>query len=156
MNRLQVLIADLEELISQQGLRNESVSNGSVGWHIEHCLLTFDKIIYALKTSDPAKYKWSFNLKRMLVSVINKIPRGRANAPGVVQPAEYFDEATLRAHIAKTKHYIITLHHLQPRHYFEHPYFGKLKLKSAIKFMALHTRHHIHIIRDIIKAGTAH
>jgi hypothetical protein len=35
-------------------------------------------------------------------------------------------------------------------HFFEHPYFGKLKLKETIRFLEIHTQHHLDIIRDII------
>jgi len=35
--------------------------------------------------------------------------------------------------------------------YFEHPFFGKLKLKQTINFLEIHTMHHLDIIEDIKK-----
>jgi hypothetical protein len=35
-------------------------------------------------------------------------------------------------------------------HFFEHPYFGKLKLKETIRFLEIHTTHHLSIIEDIV------
>jgi hypothetical protein len=40
---------------------------------------------------------------------------------------------------------------LHPNNYFKHPLFGNLNIKSTIKMLVLHTRHHIGIINDIMK-----
>ena len=76
MNRLNNLIAGLENYVTKQDLINTTISKSAVGWHIEHSLLTIEQIIGAIKRSDPALYKWKFNFKRALVLTINKIPRG--------------------------------------------------------------------------------
>jgi len=68
-----------------------------------------------------------------------------------VQPQPNFNAETLKIHIAATKEKIKTLESLQRNHYFIHPFFGKLNLKPAIIFLRIHTKHHIHIINDILK-----
>ena len=84
MNDLSNLLTELESYISEYDKINKAVSMSSVGWHIEHSLLTLIVIIRALEDSKTQNYKWKFNLARTIVYAINKIPRGRAKAPKVV------------------------------------------------------------------------
>ena len=150
MKSTEEMITELESLINDHGIKNSSVSNGSVGWHIAHSLLTINTIIGALKHSDPDQYKWSFNFPRLLVYTINKIPRGKAKAPSAVRPPEEIDEALLHKQIARAKEKLSELDNLHSNHYFDHPFFGKVNLRPARKFIRLHTKHHLDIIRDIV------
>jgi hypothetical protein len=150
MRSTEDLVSELEAHIDKFELKNSRISNGSVGWHIAHSLLTINTIIGALKHSDPAQYKWSFNFPRLIVYTINKIPRGRAKAPSVVQPPEEIDAALLRKQVMYAKEKLAQLNNLGPNHYFHHPYFGKVNLRPAGKFIRLHTKHHVDIIRDIL------
>jgi hypothetical protein len=151
MNKLNNLLNEIEITITHQELLTESVSAASAGWHIEHSLLTINAIADQLKKSNPGNYRWKFNFTRILVFTLNKIPRGRAKAPGVVVPKNNFNQETLQLHLARTKQNIASLKQLQPNNYFDHPYFGKLNLKPAISFLSLHTKHHLGIVKDIIK-----
>jgi hypothetical protein len=150
MKSTEELISDLEAHIDKFQLKNSGISSGSVGWHIAHSLLTINTIIGAMKHSDPAQYKWSFSLPRVLVYTLNKIPRGRAKAPAAVQSSEEFDENLLRKQLLRTKEKLNELNQLKPNHYFDHPFFGKVKLRPAKKFLRLHTKHHLDIISDIV------
>jgi hypothetical protein len=150
MKSTEELITDLEAEIEKFQLKNPGISSGSVGWHIAHSLLTINTIIGAMKHSDPAHYKWSFSLPRLFIYTLNKIPRGRAKAPAAVQPPEDFDEILLRKQVMRTKEKLTELNHLKPNHHFDHPFFGKVKLRPAKKFLRLHTKHHLDIIRDIV------
>lgn len=150
MNRLNNLVAGLENYVAKQDLTNTTISMSAVGWHIEHSLLTIGQIIDAIKRSDPALYKWKFNFKRTLVLTINKIPRGRAQAPDRVQPKNEFSAETLKEHLEAVRVKINDLHALKPNNYFEHPFFGKLNLKPALRFLGIHTKHHLNIIKDIV------
>ncbi len=150
MPKLQKSLLKLESNIDKQELINQKISKSSVGWHIEHSLLTINLIIDALKNSNPQNYKWKLNFPKLLVFTINKIPRGRGKSPGVVVPVTYNVES-LRNHLEKTKIEIRKLNALNPNQYFEHPFFGNLKLNETIKFLWIHTNHHLAIINDIIK-----
>lgn len=150
MNELQELLNHLESNIPQQTIINPAVSASPVGWHIEHILLTINLIIEALKISNSANYKRRFSIMRILVFTLNKIPRGKARAPRVVQPKVDFNLETLKQHLELVKNKLDELSSIDPNQYFEHPYFGHLKLKPTIKFLGIHTRHHLHIINDII------
>lgn len=67
-----------------------------------------------------------------------------------MQPKNDLTMETLKKHIESTKRKLAELQILKPTNYIEHPVFGKLRLKDSIKFLEIHTRHHIHIINDIL------
>ena len=150
MQKLEALIGQLENKIPKMESLNQQISKGSVGWHIEHTLLVIDTIIESLQTSNPGEYQWKFNFVRTLVLTIRKIPRGRVQSPKSVQPNTHFNCETLQNHVVSTQEKIKALDTLQRNHFFKHPFFGKLNLKPSIKFLILHTKHHINIINDIL------
>lgn len=152
MDELQNLIAELATKVAKQEQINEAVSKASVGWHIGHICLASNSILDALKKSNPNDYRWSFNMKRVLVFTMNKIPRGKAQAPNAVRPKSDFDTEFLKAQIKLMSEKILDLKNLDRNNYFNHPFFGPLNLKSTVKFLSIHTKHHLHIINDIIKA----
>jgi hypothetical protein len=145
------LIEETGSFIQRFDLVNEKVSAGSIGWHIEHSFLTNDVIIESLKRSDPAMYKSSFSFSRLYVFTMKKIPRGRAQSPKPVRPKEIATLDTLSKHLLLTRDKINELHQVSPDRFFKHPMFGMLKLKPALRFLEIHTRHHLEIIRDITR-----
>ena len=151
MNRLDKLLTQLETKIPFYKTAQIEVSTGTVGWHIEHSLLTLNGITDFLIESNPEDYKWKFNFVRIIVLSMKKIPRGRAKSPEVVQPKGNIDKTQLEIHLSETRNNIKKLEHLSRRKYFEHPFFGKLKLQQTINFLEIHTNHHLEIIEDIIK-----
>jgi hypothetical protein len=150
MHKLLKQIKELESKIPNQEDYNPEISKSNVGWHIEHILLTNKMIIEAVEKSNPADYTWSFKLPRIVVFTMNKIPRGRAKAPKVVVPKTY-DEQTLLEHLKIVTLKIQGLENMSSDKYFDHPYFGNLRLNKTIKFLEIHTKHHLEIINDIIK-----
>jgi hypothetical protein len=152
MEKLKKIIEDLENKVPSQEMLNPAISKSSVGWHIEHSILTINLIVEALQKSNPENYKRSFNFYRILVFTMNKIPRGRAKAPKVVQPKVDFNIASLKSHLEKGKIKLTELDAIGCEKYFEHPYFGHLRLKPTIKFLEIHTNHHLKIINDIVKS----
>ncbi|MCE3282583.1 MAG: hypothetical protein K0Q66_1320 [Chitinophagaceae bacterium] len=153
MKELYALFNELESRIPLWQKKAATVSVSPVGWHIAHSALAVARIIGSLERSDPATYRWKFNWKRSLVFALNNIPRGRGKAPGSVIPADEITPASITADIAKARDKITALERLTARHHFEHPYFGELNLKESIKFLAMHTRHHLQIVNDILKSG---
>jgi hypothetical protein len=150
MQELNMLIKKLEEKIPSMDAVNTQISLAKVGWHIEHSLLVVIRIASGLKQSNPKTYSWKFNINRTFIWTIGKIPRGKVKAPNVVIPKEEITSALLKDSIAKAKENIASLASAQKNHYFEHPYFGKLNLKPTIKFLKIHTKHHLKIINDIL------
>jgi hypothetical protein len=152
MQELNKLVAFLEEKIPLMDKVNTTISAATVGWHIQHSLLVINSIINGLKQSDPNTYQWKFNLSRTLIWTIGKIPRGKGKAPKVVQPQAEITKELLLEHVEKAKSSVALLHSIQKNQYFLHPYFGHLNLKPTIKFLKIHTKHHLDIINDIAKA----
>jgi hypothetical protein len=152
MKKLEALIRQLECKILAQASTNTNVSAASVGWHIEHSLLVINGIINTLQKSDPTQYQWKLNFSRLVVmSVLNKIPRGRGKAPEAVKPKGDFSPESLKNHVESTIKRLSELSSLDPNSHFKHPYFGQLNLKPAIQFIEIHTQHHLNIVDDILK-----
>jgi Protein of unknown function (DUF1569) len=152
MIALKTLVQQLEAQIPNAAATNTAVTASTVGWQIEHALLTINQIIRTVAASNPSEYKWSFNLMRTVVFFRQCIPRGRAKAPKVVQPKDNVTEATILAVLAKTHELLEVLPTLETNNFFPHPYFGKLNKQQTIIFLNIHTAHHLHIIKDIIGA----
>lgn len=151
MQTLPDQILQLQFHIPDYAITNAAVSSASVGWHINHCLLVYTTISDALQHSDPTLYKSSFNFKKLLVYTFKSIPRGRGKAPKTVQPQNTLLADELQLQVQKAIDKTNALTQLNPTHYFEHPYFGNLNVKETIKFLAIHSNHHLKIINDILK-----
>jgi hypothetical protein len=152
MKSMASLIIELENQLPFIEQKNETVSQASVGWHIEHTLLALIKMITAVEHSNPVDYKWKFNLKRSIVLGLGKIPRGKARVPDAVNPKGETSIANINGLLEKAKQKIVSLESMRPDKYFTHPVFGDVKLKQARRVIAIHTQHHIKIINDIVKA----
>ncbi|WP_322549412.1 DUF1569 domain-containing protein [Flavobacterium psychraquaticum] len=153
MDKFNQLINELESKITHYKTVNLQVSAGSVGWHIEHSLKTIDQIVMACKASNPAEYKWKFNLKRfMIVDVLNKIPRGKVKAPKLVRPEGEISKESLELNLKNIKANLVAWNELDKNAFFKHPFFDDLNKKATVKFLVLHTNHHFRIINDILKS----
>lgn len=151
MKELVSLISILESHIPQSGKINATVSSSPVGWHLSHSALVINQVIEGLKKSNPAEYKWKFSWPRIYVYTMGKIPRGRGKAPKSVQPTGNISADTLRNNLSLARFKLDELKILHPHNYIVHPYFGKLNVKSTLKFLYIHTKHHLEIIEDIVK-----
>lgn len=150
MKSLPPILANLHSKLDDFEQLNTTISKSSVGWHIAHSLKTIDLIVTACKTSDPSKYQWKFKLNRFLIlDVVQKIPRGKARAPKVVQPEGEISKETLQLHLEKVQQNLENWGDLNKNCYFTHPFFGNLNKKATEKFLVLHTKHHLQIIEDI-------
>jgi hypothetical protein len=152
MQELHKLLNQLESDISSFDKVNLAVSSGSLGWHIEHSLKTIDQIVTACKNSNPSNYQWRFNFNRFLIlTLAKKIPRGKAKAPKIVRPEGEISSETLGLSLSKVKENLMDWKDLDKNTHFPHPFFGILNKKETANFLALHTKHHLMIIDDILK-----
>lgn len=154
MNQLHLLLQRLESDVTHSELYQESVSSSEVAWHIDHSLLVITKIVNALRNSDPAIYTWSYKPMRWMVLTIRHIPRGRGKSPAAVRPKRAKTHNQLLLAIEDTRAILAHLDSLSSKHYFNHPYFGHLRLRQAVRFIEIHTEHHLSIIADIVQKSS--
>ena len=151
MNKLQNLIQQLENNISNFEKTNPKVSNSTIGWQIDHCLLVINGVISQLEISNPAEYQSNFNWNRFVVFTTGKIPRGKIRAPKAVTPIDVATLEDLKAKMEIAKNNIQKLNSLSKNSFFKHPFLNNLNLKQTEKFLAIHTNHHLKIIQEILK-----
>jgi hypothetical protein len=151
MRNIEQRLQKLHTFIKDADRVNSSVSSANVGWHIEHSLLVIIKMISALTASDPAQYKWKFNLARAMVFTINKFPRGRGKAPDPVYPKQ-IERTDFDALFSKTREKIEELKKADPNKFYEHNIFGVLNKKNTFVLLDIHTNHHIQIIEDVLSS----
>jgi hypothetical protein len=149
MRNIEQLLENLSKHLADADKINTKVSSANVGWHIEHSLLVIIKMVNAFTASDPAQYKWKFNLSRTIVFAVNRFPRGRGKAPDVVNPKQV-EKTDINLLFEKTRQKIDELNKADSNKFYEHNIFGILNKKHTLKVLAIHTNHHIQIIKDII------
>lgn len=151
MKSLLPLLQQLENHISNFEKTNPNVSNSTVGWQIDHCLLVINGIIGQLEISDPSKFqpKWTFS--KFIIFTTGKISRGKAKAPKVVIPTQVATQEELIAKLTAAKNNVLKLDSFSENQFFNHPYFKDLNVKQTKKFLTIHTKHHLKIIEDILK-----
>jgi len=151
MKNLDAILPELATYIADHNQFNQAISQVAVGWHIEHSLLVIKQITATVAQSEPKLYKSKFNVKRFFVFLTKTIPRGKAQAPKVVIPVDEITIERLQESLKNTYQAIAYLKDCQEKQYFMHPFFGQLNKKQTIQFLAIHTQHHLKIIRDILK-----
>ncbi len=151
MNPLLPLLHQLENHISNFEKTNPNVSNSTVGWQIDHCLLVINGIIGQIEISDPLKYQPKWTFPKFMVFTTGKIPRGKAKAPKVVIPTQVATQEKLIAKLAVAKNNVLKLDSFSENQFFNHPFFKDLNVKQTKKFLTIHTKHHLKIIEDILK-----
>lgn len=151
MKCLLALINELENKLPFMEQKNAAVSQVSIGWHTEHSLLALIKMISAVEHSNPSDYKKKFNLKRSIVLMLGKIPRGRAKVPDSVKPCEEISMFSIKGLIEKAKQKAELFEKQSHDKFFTHPVFGDVQVKQARRIIAIHTHHHIKIINDMLR-----
>lgn len=149
MRNLEKPLSDLYTYIKDADNINLRVSSVNVGWHIEHSLLVILKVIDSVCKSDPENYRRNLNLIRILVFYRNKFPRGKGRAPEIVVPKQR-EKTDFDALFSEARLSIEQLKKVHPNQFIKHPVFGNLNTKNTFIMLDIHTKHHIHIIKDII------
>lgn len=151
MPTMTTLFAKIDTYLVETAQRQPAVSAASVGWHLDHSLRVIQQVSQALAHSEPTAYRWRFHLARSYVLLRGDFPRGRARAPQSVVPQQEPTVASLRAQVAEARQAWQALRELPRNSWFPHPYFGPLNRSMTERFLVVHTRHHLRIVRDILR-----
>ncbi|CAM4322737.1 DUF1569 domain-containing protein [Flavobacterium terrigena] len=151
MSKLHNILLQLENHIPNLEKTNSKISSSTIGWQIDHCLLVINGVMSQLEISNPAEFKSKFNLNKLIVFTTGKIPRGKIRAPKVVTPISIATVEELKSNIEIAKNKVSKLNNLPKNSFFKHPFLSDLNAKQTEKFLAIHTKHHLKIIEDILK-----
>lgn len=142
---------EIEAKIKDRDILNDSVSKVSVAWHLDHSLKVINRIYESLEASDPSQFESSFNFSRVLSLTFNYIPRGRAKSPKAVLPPENITVEALYKQLDEARSKMDKALDLPKESHFKHPVFGTISRGNALRFIEVHTQHHLKIMRDILE-----
>ncbi|WJJ97318.1 DUF1569 domain-containing protein [Algibacter luteus] len=148
---LSQLLSKIEATIPQKEVKNPSVSNATVGWQLDHALKVFNAVSEWTANSNPEDYKYKFNYWRTILLTSGYFPRGKVKAPKHVLPPETVTTEDLLKQLETARIHVGKLKSLPEKAYFKHFIFGKLSKKKTLRFLEVHTNHHLKIINDILK-----
>ncbi len=140
----------IEQLVSKRDAKNTQVSSASVAWHLDHMLKTINQISDRVIDSNPDDYTYNFNIQQVVVHTTGMIPRGAAQSPQNVRPPKVIQTDSIYIQLKDAKTKISKLISLDEDAYFEHPVFDNLDRDQTRRFLEIHTKHHLKIIKDIL------
>ena len=136
------------------------VSKWTIGKQLEHLMLSdrtvldrFDRLSDGRDTPAPG----GKTLLGRALLMAGFIPRGFGKSPGAVKPSGR-DAADIEAGLRRLGERMAELSEQLPLleeagWRCRHPYFGALDIGEWMRFMDVHHRHHLKIVRDIRKAA---
>ena len=144
------LLSQIEATIPSKDRINNAVSTSDVGWQLDHSLKVINRVCGILQKTNPNKYKRNFNLIRSVLFTLNFFPRGKAKAPKIVMPPELITAEDLKNQLELARTNIKNIEPLDKHGFFIHHIFGTLSKSQTMRFLELHTRHHLKIVDDIL------
>lgn len=140
----------IRTLIDSFDKKNDQISAVTIGWQLDHTLKVINGVCYSVILSDPKAYKWDFNANRLWIFNIKKIPRGKAKAPKKVIASGEVTKNDLLKQLEKAIKLFDRLIKQENNAFFTHHVFGNLNLSNSIKFIEIHTDHHLKIAKEIL------
>jgi len=150
IEELNKLLLEIENVIPFKDIINTKISASDIGWQLDHSLKVINSICTLLEKKHSKKYKKDFNLLRLILFAIGFIPRGKAKAPKFVNTQEAISDKDLYEQLNTAKGHFKNIYRLDKNAYFVHHVFGTLSKKKTIRFLEIHTKHHLKIVNDIL------
>lgn len=151
MENLTNQLQKIESLLPKIDVTNNQVSKASVGWHLEHSLLILNSSLKGLTMTDPKDYKPKFSVKKFVFLNFGLIPRGKIRAPKQFIPLEVPTQKSILKLMSLTKERLEAAKNLPEKSFITHPFLGDFDKKTTLRFLWLHTNHHLKIADDILK-----
>ena len=143
---------ELETWVQRPDRHAAAVSSWSIHKQVEHTALVARQILELVEgleagtAGEPTgRLRWPAHA----VLAMGWIPRGKGVAPSSVLPGEAPDPAAIRAILDDTRARLRTHAPARGGNRAPHPHFGGMTARQWTRFLGIHTRHHLKIIRDI-------
>ncbi|PZU83124.1 MAG: hypothetical protein DI529_13245 [Chryseobacterium sp.] len=149
---LEKLLQKIESLLPEINKENLKVSKASIGWHLEHSLLILNGSLKGLTMTNPENYNPKFSIKKFIFLNFGLIPRGKIKSPKQFVPLETPTKESIGKLLNLANERLEAIKSLPSKSYITHPFLGDLDKKTTLKFLGLHTNHHLKIIDDILKS----
>jgi hypothetical protein len=151
-NPLQKEFDVLEHYFKKGDVVNPAVSKKGIYWHVDHSYRILEDVPEILRESKKEDFKPKSTLIKWVVMTFKWIPRGRGKSPKYVLPDEnHLTKEDIASRAEHAYQHINTIPELPEWSHFRHPLFGSLNRDETIKFLKIHTNHHLKIMKDIVK-----
>lgn len=151
MENIKDQLQKIESLLPKIDVTNNQVSKASVGWHLEHSLLILNSSLKGLTMTDPKDYNPKFSLKKFVFLNFGLIPRGKIRAPKQFIPLEVPTQESILKLMNLAKERLEATKNLPAQSFITHPFLGDFDKKTTLRFLWLHTNHHLKIVDDILR-----
>jgi hypothetical protein len=153
--QLHAVEALLDEGEEKLGRRAPRVSGWSVAEQLDHVTKVLEAALARLLAESPPLGQ-GINLVGRVLLAIGRIPRGVGKSPAAVRGAER-SAAELRAAVERVRALLASVAAdgsplAGDRPVFRHPYFAGLTPGQTLRFLSVHTDHHLRIVADIRRA----
>ncbi|MGB5981713.1 MAG: hypothetical protein WBG46_06180 [Nonlabens sp.] len=145
-------VAQIKTYIDSDDRKDPNVSKSGTYWHSDHALNVINEVTRFLEQSNPSDYKPKFSFLKFVIMTFGYMPRGKARAPKQTVRNDEITQESLNRTYQKALESIEKLKLLPDNKAFRHPMFGWMQKKDTIKFLKIHTHHHIKILNDIGKS----
>jgi len=141
----------IESYLSSMDKINVEVSKAPVKWHLYHSLKVINGVLKEAQNSIPEEYNPKTNRQWRYVSIFNKIPRNKVTAPSKVNPSYNIQKDQIIAELQKARKSIEGWSDLEKNNFYKHAVLANLNKRKIKKFLRVHSRHHLKIVKDILK-----
>ncbi|GAK97358.1 hypothetical protein JCM19294_1404 [Nonlabens tegetincola] len=128
-----------------------SVSKKGTYWHLDHSLRVIEGVLETLITSKPEDFSPRINFWKKIILLTGYIPRGKGKAPKQVVPLPEISKDDLLKRLESIQVLLSKSENTHKKAHFNHPLFKDLNKKQTLRFLRIHTHHHLKIIADINK-----
>ena len=144
------ILDEIAALVDVSERRKDTISAWSVGMHIQHLSLAMIGISKALLTVSSPMPPRQFSIPKFFVMTFGIIPRGKGKAPQVTIPERECSKEELRVSLAAAREGMTAALSVPFDRWFQHPLFGPLTRDETLRFVKIHNKHHLKIIREIL------